>query len=61
MSRIVGQNAAVQAAVRRHYYQQPRSSRIIAPPIPPIIEVTLVAYTVETSHVWHLPGDHHDP
>jgi hypothetical protein len=62
VSRTVGPYAAVQAAVREHYYEPRRSSRLLGQEllVPPV--VTLVAYTmIESAEGWHLPGDHHNP
>jgi hypothetical protein len=62
MSRVVGQSAAIQAAIRQHYYEQPRSSRIIAPPIAPVvIPVAFMSMVEGAEQFWHVRGDHHDP
>lgn len=60
MTRVVGQNAAIQAAIRQHYFQPVPRSQIISPPIPPFVVIP-VALMVEGEPGWHLPGDHDDP
>jgi hypothetical protein len=62
MTRIVGNNAAIQAAIQQRQAYQPRS-QIIGPPAflltPPV--VVPVAYMIEGEPGWHLPADHDDP
>jgi hypothetical protein len=64
ISRPLGPHAPIQAAVRQHYYEPRRSSRLLGQELllfPPVAVIPIAYKAIETAEGWHLPGDHHDP